>query len=51
MTGFNIGVNIGHSAGQTVFHRYILLILCHDGDTEQFQRAVLMNDLSLEREL
>ncbi|WP_319405461.1 HIT family protein [uncultured Desulfosarcina sp.] len=34
VTGFNIGVNIGVSAGQTVFHAHIHLIPRRDGDTE-----------------
>ena len=33
VTGFNIGVNIGASAGQTVFHVHIHLIPRRDGDT------------------
>jgi len=34
VTGFNIGTNIGDSAGQTVFHAHIHLIPRRDGDTE-----------------
>jgi diadenosine tetraphosphate (Ap4A) HIT family hydrolase len=34
VTGFNIGTNIGASAGQTVFHAHIHLIPRRDGDTE-----------------
>jgi len=34
VTGFNIGVNDGESAGQTVFHRHIHLIPRRDGDVE-----------------
>lgn len=34
VTGFNIGMNIGESAGQTVFHAHIHLIPRRDGDTE-----------------
>ena len=34
VTGFNIGVNIGESAGQSVFHVHIHLIPRRDGDTE-----------------
>ena len=33
VTGFNIGTNIGRSAGQTVFHAHIHLIPRRDGDT------------------
>lgn len=33
ITGFNIGMNIGYSAGQTVFHSHIHLIPRRDGDT------------------
>ncbi|MBC2713213.1 MAG: HIT family protein [Desulfosarcina sp.] len=32
VTGFNIGMNIGESAGQTVFHAHIHLIPRRDGD-------------------
>jgi diadenosine tetraphosphate (Ap4A) HIT family hydrolase len=34
VTGFNLGANIGASAGQTVFHAHIHLIPRRDGDTE-----------------
>jgi len=33
ITGFNIGVNCGRSAGQTIFHAHIHLIPRRDGDT------------------
>ena len=33
VTGFNIGMNCGESAGQTVFHAHIHLIPRRDGDT------------------
>jgi diadenosine tetraphosphate (Ap4A) HIT family hydrolase len=33
VTGFNIGINCGESAGQTVFHAHIHLIPRRDGDT------------------
>lgn len=33
VTGFNIGMNIGESAGQTVFHAHIHLIPRRYGDT------------------
>jgi len=33
VTGFNIGVNCGESAGQTIFHTHIHLIPRRDGDT------------------
>ena len=32
VTGFNIGMNIGESAGQTVFHAHIHFIPRRDGD-------------------
>ena len=32
VSGFNIGMNIGESAGQTVFHAHIHLIPRRDGD-------------------
>jgi len=34
VSGFNIGMNIGESAGQTVFHAHIHLIPRRDGDCE-----------------
>jgi len=33
VTGFNIGTNIGDSAGQTIFHAHIHLIPRRSGDT------------------
>jgi ATP adenylyltransferase len=33
VTGFNIGINCGESAGQTIFHTHIHLIPRRDGDT------------------
>lgn len=33
VTGFNIGVNCGEAAGQTIFHCHIHLIPRRDGDT------------------
>ena len=33
ITGFNVGVNEGTSAGQTIFHAHIHLIPRRDGDT------------------
>ncbi|MCP4672286.1 MAG: HIT family protein [Desulfobacula sp.] len=35
VTGFNIGINSGESAGQTVFHCHIHLIPRRDGDTPE----------------
>jgi diadenosine tetraphosphate (Ap4A) HIT family hydrolase len=35
VTGFNMGVNIGESAGQTVFHVHMHLIPRRDGDTPE----------------
>lgn len=34
VTGFNIGINVGASAGQTIFHCHIHLIPRRDGDVE-----------------
>jgi diadenosine tetraphosphate (Ap4A) HIT family hydrolase len=34
VTGFNIGTNVGGSAGQTVFHAHIHLIPRRDGDSD-----------------
>ena len=33
ITGFNVGINCGQSAGQTIFHAHIHLIPRRDGDT------------------
>ena len=33
VTGFNIGINCGESAGQTIFHCHIHLIPRRDGDS------------------
>jgi diadenosine tetraphosphate (Ap4A) HIT family hydrolase len=35
VTGFNIGINIGESAGQTIFHAHIHLIPRRNGDTPE----------------
>ncbi|MBU0721660.1 HIT family protein [bacterium] len=35
ITGFNIGVNIGEDAGQSIFHTHIHLIPRRKGDTEK----------------
>ena len=32
VTGFNVGINVGTSAGQTVFHVHVHLIPRRDGD-------------------
>ena len=34
VTGFNIGMNCGHSAGQTIFHCHVHLIPRRDGDVK-----------------
>lgn len=34
VTGFNIGMNCGESAGQTIFHCHIHLIPRRDGDCD-----------------
>ena len=35
VTGFNVGINAGKSAGQTVFHVHIHLIPRRDGDVDE----------------
>ena len=40
VTGFNMGINIGASAGQTVFHAHIHLIPRRDGDVSNPQGGV-----------
>jgi diadenosine tetraphosphate (Ap4A) HIT family hydrolase len=40
VTGFNIGMNSGKSAGQSVFHAHIHLIPRRDGDQENPQGGV-----------
>lgn len=35
VSGFNIGINNGESAGQTIYHCHIHLIPRRDGDVEQ----------------
>jgi len=35
VTGFNVGINAGKSAGQTVFHAHVHLIPRRDGDVEE----------------
>ena len=35
VSGFNVGINAGKSAGQTVFHVHIHLIPRRDGDVEE----------------
>ena len=34
ITGFNIGINIGKDAGQTIFHCHIHIIPRRQGDTQ-----------------
>ena len=34
VTGFNVGVNVGQDAGQTVTHAHVHLIPCRNGDVE-----------------
>jgi diadenosine tetraphosphate (Ap4A) HIT family hydrolase len=34
ITGFNVGINVGHDAGQTVFHAHVHLIPRRFGDVE-----------------
>ena len=40
VTGFNIGMNNGESAGQTIFHCHIHLIPRRDGDADSPQGGV-----------
>ena len=40
VTGFNIGMNCGKSAGQSVFHAHIHLIPRRDGDQENPQGGI-----------
>ena len=40
VTGFNMGINIGVSAGQTVFHTHVHLIPRRDGDVSSPQGGV-----------
>lgn len=40
VTGFNIGMNCGESAGQTVMHAHIHLIPRREGDTTQSRGGV-----------
>ena len=35
VTGFNVGINAGKSAGQTIFHVHVHLIPRRDGDVDQ----------------
>jgi len=35
VTGFNVGINAGSSAGQTVFHVHVHLIPRRDGDVAE----------------
>ena len=49
ITGFNIGMNSGESAGQTVMHSHIHLIPRRDGDTKKPRggvRGVIPNKMS-----
>jgi diadenosine tetraphosphate (Ap4A) HIT family hydrolase len=39
-TGFNIGMNCGESAGQTIYHTHIHVIPRYDGDTENSRGGV-----------
>ena len=34
VTGFNVGVNVGQAAGQSIFHVHVHLIPRRDGDAE-----------------
>jgi len=40
VTGFNVGVNAGQSAGQTIFHCHVHLIPRRDGDVTDPQGGV-----------
>ena len=41
VTGFNVGINAGASAGQTVFHVHVHLIPRRDGDVVDPRGGVL----------
>ena len=41
ITGFNVGMNCGASAGKTIFHAHIHLIPRRDGDTPNPTGGVL----------
>ena len=41
VTGFNVGINAGSSAGQTVFHVHVHLIPRRDGDVVDPRGGVL----------
>ena len=41
ITGFNVGVNIGKDAGQTIFHVHIHLIPRREGDVEDPHGGVI----------
>lgn len=54
VTGFNIGTNIGESAGQTIFHAHLHLIPRRDGDTPNPRggvRGVIPGKMSYYNEL
>ena len=40
VSGFNVGINVGRSAGQTIFHVHVHLIPRRHGDTENPQGGV-----------
>lgn len=44
VTGFNVGINCGESAGQTIFHAHIHLIPRRDGDTQNPRGGILYNE-------
>jgi len=41
ISGFNIGINIGEDAGQSIFHVHVHLILRRKGDTENPKGGVV----------
>ncbi|OOZ42450.1 hypothetical protein BOW52_03175 [Solemya elarraichensis gill symbiont] len=40
VSGFNIGINAGEDAGQTIFHRHIHLIPRRKGDVDEARGGV-----------
>ena len=47
--GFNIGINVGIVAGQTIFHAHVHLIPLHDMDDIRFQRKTILTKEEFEK--
>jgi len=45
--GYNIGVNVGHAGGQTIFHLHVHVIPRYEGDVEDPRGGVRNLKLSL----